>query len=76
MDAGYSVAWADLDAMGSGELLQRLRALGVRDDVIDGQFLYYEPSERLVDERARRGMRRDREIAGSGSSSSTPSTGC
>ena len=51
MDAGYAVAWADLDAMGSGELLQRLRALGVRDDVIDRQFLYYEPSERLVDRR-------------------------
>ena len=51
LDAGFSVAWADLDAMGPGELLQRLRALGVRDDVIDKQFLYYQPSERLVDER-------------------------
>lgn len=34
LDAGYAIAWADLDAMGSGELLARLQALGVRDDVI------------------------------------------
>jgi hypothetical protein len=50
MDAGYAVAWADLDAMGAAELLSRLRALGVEDDVIDKHFLYYEPSERLVDD--------------------------
>ena len=50
MDAGYSVAWADLDAMGAAELLSRLRALGVDDDVIDQRFLYYEPAERLVDD--------------------------
>ena len=51
MDAGYAVAWADLDAMGPGELLARFRALGVADDVVDRLFLYYEPSERLVKER-------------------------
>jgi hypothetical protein len=48
MDAGYSVAWADLDAMGSAELLARLQALGVADDVIGKRFLYYEPAERLI----------------------------
>ena len=50
MDAGYPVAWADLDAMGSGELLARLQALGVADDVIDNRFLYYEPAERLIND--------------------------
>ncbi len=48
LDAGYSVAWADLDAMGRGELLARLRALGVSDDAISKRFLLYEPEERLV----------------------------
>jgi hypothetical protein len=48
LDAGYPVAWADLDAMGPGEILARLRALGVCDEVIASHFLYYEPSERLV----------------------------
>jgi hypothetical protein len=47
-DASHTVAWADLDAMGAAELLSRLRALGVSDDVIAEQFLYFEPSERLV----------------------------
>jgi AAA domain len=51
LDAGYFVAWADLDAMGAGEILARLRALGVANDVIDQRFLYYEPEERLVEER-------------------------
>jgi hypothetical protein len=50
LDAGYSVAWADLDAMGSGELLARLRGLGVADDVIGSRFLYYEPAERLIND--------------------------
>jgi hypothetical protein len=50
LDAGYSVAWADLDAMGDAELLARLHALGVEDDVIHDRFLYYEPVERLVDD--------------------------
>lgn len=65
LDAGYTVAWADLDAMGSGELLARLQALGVEDEVIDQRFLFYEPAERLVedalldvcDELASRGVR-------------------
>src|SRR5262249_34219938 len=48
MDAGYPVAWVDLDAMGSDELLARLRELGVDDDTIDRLFLYYEPDELLV----------------------------
>ena len=34
--------------MGSGELLSRLRALGVADDLIAERFLYYEPAERLI----------------------------
>ena len=49
LDAGYSVGWADLDAMGVDELLARLRALGVSDDDIHQRFLYYDPTERLVD---------------------------
>jgi len=47
MDAGFAVAWADLDAMGSGELLDRLRILGVPDETISRLFLLYEPSEAL-----------------------------
>jgi hypothetical protein len=47
MVAGYSVAWADLDAMGPGEVLARLRALGVDDEMIARQFLYFEPTEAL-----------------------------
>ena len=50
MDAGYSVAWADLDAMGAAELLSRLRALGASDKLIKERFLYYEPAERLIDD--------------------------
>jgi AAA domain len=49
MDLGYPVAWVDLDAMGSGAMLARLRALGVPDAVVDELFLYYEPSERVTD---------------------------
>jgi AAA domain-containing protein len=48
MEIGLPVAWADLDAMGAGEILSRLRALGVADAVIDKLFLYYEPTERLA----------------------------
>lgn len=51
MDAGLSVAWADLDAMGPGELLARLRALGVADETIARQFIYYEPTEMLKEGR-------------------------
>jgi hypothetical protein len=47
MDVGLTVAWADLDAMGPGEVLSRLRALGVPDSTIAQQFLYYEPTETL-----------------------------
>ena len=48
MDIGLPVTWVDLDAMGAGEILSRLRALGVSDDVIHELFLYYEPSQRLI----------------------------
>ena len=47
MDAGYTVAWADLDAMGAGELLDRLRLLGVPDETIAQRFLHFEPTETL-----------------------------
>src|SRR5262249_30359214 len=51
MDIGLPVAWADLDAMGAGELLARLRALGVADETIARLFLYYEPTEALKEGR-------------------------
>ena len=47
MDAGFAVAWADLDAMGAGELLDRLRLLGVSDETISERFLHFEPTETL-----------------------------
>jgi hypothetical protein len=50
LDIGYSVAWADLDAMGAGELLARLRALDVPDEVISSRFLLYEPDSPLRDD--------------------------
>jgi hypothetical protein len=48
LDAGYPVAWADLDAMGEGEILARLRLLGVPDEQISRQFLYYAPDDSLT----------------------------
>jgi hypothetical protein len=51
MEIDLPVAWADLDAMGADELLDRLRALGVEDNRIDRLFRYYEPSERLAGDR-------------------------
>jgi AAA domain len=48
IDAGYPVAWADLDAMGEGEILARLRLLGVPDELISRQFLYYAPDDSLT----------------------------
>ena len=48
MDIGLPVAWVDLDAMGPGEILSRLRALGVSDDITHELFLYYEPEQRLA----------------------------
>ena len=50
MDAGFPVAWADFDAMGPAALLERFRALDVSDCVLEELFLYYEPSERLLDQ--------------------------
>jgi AAA domain len=46
--AGYPVGWADLDAMGEGEVLARLRLLGVPDDLIARQFPYYAPDGSLT----------------------------
>jgi hypothetical protein len=51
LDAGFAVAWADLDAMGAGAILERLQALGVADYVIAERFLYFDPEERLVGDR-------------------------
>lgn len=47
LDIGLAVAWVDLDAMGPGAMLQRLRLLGVTDDQIQDGFLYYEPDKPL-----------------------------
>src|SRR4051812_34500350 len=47
LDAGFSVGWADVDAMGGGDILDRLRLLRTSDDVIGERFLYYAPDERL-----------------------------
>ena len=44
LDIGIPVGWVDLDAMGPGALLDRLRLLGVQDDAIADRFLYFEPS--------------------------------
>jgi hypothetical protein len=49
MDAGYSVAWADLDGMGRGEILARLRGIGAEDVDITRLFVFYEPDDSLVD---------------------------
>lgn len=48
IQAGYPVAWADLDAMGAGAILERLRLLGLTDEQISAKFLYYAPAERLI----------------------------
>lgn len=47
LDIGYPVAWADLDAMGPGSMLERLQLLGADRDTIHENFLYYQPSEML-----------------------------
>jgi hypothetical protein len=52
LDIGIPVAWVDLDAMGPGALLERLQLLGVTNDQIN-DFLYYEPSQMLNDERTK-----------------------
>jgi hypothetical protein len=49
LDIGLPVAWIDLDAMGPGALLDRLRLLGVQDQRIADDFLYYEPDRPLDD---------------------------
>jgi hypothetical protein len=50
MELEIPVAWVDLDDMGAGALLQRLRALQVPDSTIDEFFFYYQPEERLKGE--------------------------
>jgi len=47
LDIGIPVGWVDLDAMGPGAMLERLHLLGVEDDQIEANFLYYEPSQML-----------------------------
>jgi hypothetical protein len=49
MNIENPVAWVDLDDMGAGAILQRLRALNVPDNTIDQFFLYYQPEQRLKD---------------------------
>jgi AAA domain len=48
MDVGHPAVWADMDAMGAGEVLSRLRALGAGDEEIAGSFHYFEPQEPLA----------------------------
>jgi hypothetical protein len=47
MEFGRPVAWIDVDGMGPGDLLERLRALGVPDELTSRAFLYKEPDERV-----------------------------
>lgn len=41
------VVWVDVDDMGAGALLQRLRSLAVPDQHIHDYFMYYQPDEAL-----------------------------
>lgn len=43
LNDGESVLWIDTDGAGAGDLLERLRALGVADSVIDARFRYVAP---------------------------------
>ena len=63
LDAGYLVAWADLDAMGQANCCPVSRALGVDDDLIGERFLYYEPAESSSTTCSRRSPRRSRNEA-------------
>ncbi len=47
LDIGLAVCWVDLDAMGPGALLARLRLLGVEDQAISDRFVYYQPDKPL-----------------------------
>lgn len=51
LDIGLPVAWVDLDAMGPGSMLERLRLLGVQDQQIADNFLYYQPDKPLDKDR-------------------------
>jgi AAA domain len=53
LKAGHGVVWVDADAMGAGDILERLRCLGVSDDAIVARFAYIEPDEAsTADDRA------------------------
>ena len=43
------VVWVDGDLVGGGDLLERLRSLGVEDEAISELFLYFEAEEPLRD---------------------------
>ncbi len=43
------VVWVDGDLVGAGDLLERLRGLGVADDAIRDGFLYFVPEQPLGD---------------------------
>lgn len=47
--AGRAVVWVDGDLVGAGDLLERLRALGLSDTAISSGFLYYLPEGPLKD---------------------------
>ncbi len=49
LDIGRHVCWIDLDAMGPGPMLKRLRLLGVDDHAISERFVYYRPDKPLDD---------------------------
>ncbi len=49
--AGRGVLWVDGDDVGDGAVLERLRLLGVDDDVITAKFAYMVPAEPLDQDR-------------------------
>jgi hypothetical protein len=51
MQIEIPVAWVDLDDMGAGAILQRLRAIGVTDTETHEQFHYYQPEQMLYSQR-------------------------
>lgn len=50
MNIEQTVAWVDLDDMGAGAILHRLRALHIPDQTIHDHFQYYQPDQRLKDQ--------------------------
>jgi hypothetical protein len=45
--AGRGVVWVDSDGMGAGDVLERLRCLGLEDEAIHRSFAYVRPEEPL-----------------------------